>query len=218
MLVAVSGPQSSGKSTVLQELKNLGYNTVERKTSRSILKDWNVTLQQVNSDPVLTTKFQNEIILRKFEDEKQAIKSNQLFFTERSYADLFTFALISLGKDNYYSDWLDSYYDECKEYNKRYMHVFYIKGGHFNPENDGVRGYNQHYAHMVNSVMLDITGKMQWQDLYGFVNYPLTIIKDVRIDLRLKEILEISNETLITKQITPLTMQSLKQNEKNDKN
>ena len=45
MLVAVSGSQGSGKSTILAEIKKLGFRTVERKTSRSILTDWVVKIR-----------------------------------------------------------------------------------------------------------------------------------------------------------------------------
>jgi len=44
MLIAISGSQGCGKSTVLKELKDRGYNVTERKTARSILNDWGVTL------------------------------------------------------------------------------------------------------------------------------------------------------------------------------
>ena len=73
MLVAICGSQGSGKSTTLEEIKKLGFNVVERKTSRSILEDWDVTLEQVNNDQELTYKFQDEITKRKLEDEQQYI-------------------------------------------------------------------------------------------------------------------------------------------------
>ena len=57
MLVAISGSQGSGKSTVLAELQKRGHNVVTRKTSRSIMSDWGVTLKQVNNDHELTLGF-----------------------------------------------------------------------------------------------------------------------------------------------------------------
>lgn len=161
MLVAVSGSQGSGKSTIIKKIKKVGqYKTVERKTSRSILDDWGVSLQEVNNKPELTMQFQDEISKRKFEDEQHAIESFDLWFTERTHADLFTYALVSLGKDNRYSDWLSNYYQTCMRYNQKYELVYYLRAGHFNIEHDGVRGSNVHYSRMVDLTMLDATQQM----------------------------------------------------------
>ena len=172
MLVAISGSQGSGKSTILSEIRDRGFPTIDRKTSRSILEDWNVTLQEVNNNPVLTIKFQEEITKRKFEDEKKAIKSSVLHFTERTHADLFTYALVSLGKDNQYSDWLDLYYEECMSYNQHYEKVFYLRAGHFNIEHDGTRGSNQHYSRMADLTMLDLTQQMVHNSKLSVIETP----------------------------------------------
>lgn len=160
MLVAISGSQGSGKSTILQQIYERGYNIVERKTSRSILEDWGVTLKEVNDDPQLTMKFQEEITKRKFEDEHFAMKSTAVWFTERTHADLFTYALVSLGKDNTYSDWLNEYYRTCMNHNQDYRAVYYLRAGHFSIEHDGTRGSNVHYSRMVDLTMLDLTRQM----------------------------------------------------------
>ncbi len=160
MLVAISGSQGSGKSTIIQEIKKMGFNVIERKTSRSILDEWNVTLQEVNNNHELTIKFQEEITKRKFEDEQHAMRDQDLWFTERTHADLFAYALVSLGKDNDYSKWLDDYYTTCMSYNQHYGAVFYLRAGMFNVVHDDVRGSNMHYSRMVDVTMLDITQQM----------------------------------------------------------
>jgi predicted ATPase len=160
MLVAISGSQGSGKSTIVNLLADRGFETIERKTSRSILNEWGVTLQDVNDNGELTTRFQAEISHRKFSDEKAAIESSDLWFTERTHADLFTYALVSLGKDNNYSEWLNQYYVQCMEYSQYYSAVYYLRAGHFNIESDGVRGAGVHYSRMVDLVMLDTTKQM----------------------------------------------------------
>ena len=116
MLIAISGSQGCGKSTLIQQLQLSGYNCVARKTSRSILTDWNVSLSEVNNNHELTIKFQDEILKRKIDDEQDTINEypeHTIIFTERSFTDLFVYALIALGKDNQYSDYLDQYYDKC---------------------------------------------------------------------------------------------------------
>jgi predicted ATPase len=160
VLVAISGSQSSGKSTILNEIKKLGYPIVERKTSRSILSDWNVTLQEVNSNPKLTVDFQHEILARKIADEQEAVDSPDLWFGERTFADLFTYALVSIGKDNQYDSWLTSYYKECMVATQSYSLVYYLRAGRFAVDHDGVRGSNRHYSRLVDIAMLDITQQM----------------------------------------------------------
>lgn len=160
MLVAISGSQGSGKSTIVEILSQRGLKTIERKTSRSILEEWGVTLQEVNADGDLTTKFQEEITKRKFLDEQFAIETEDLWFTERTHADLFTYSLVSLGKENQYSEWLNNYYKTCMKYNQLYEGVYYLRAGHFNIEHDGTRGSGVHYSRMVDLVMLDITKQM----------------------------------------------------------
>ena len=166
MLIAISGSQGSGKTTVLKQLKRFGFPIVERKTSRSILTDWGVTLSQVNNDHELTVKFQNEILARKHEDEFEAVNSKEIWFTERSYADLFTYALVSLGKDNEYSDFINSYYVHCFQNQPTYSAVIYLNAGLFTVEHDGVRGSNQYYSKMVDLTMREFTEQMTPQNLF----------------------------------------------------
>lgn len=172
MLIAVSGSQGSGKSTVIDGLKDRGFNTIERKTSRSILDEWGVSLTYVNNNPNLTVDFQDEISIRKLQDEEDAIRSDDLWFTERTHADLFTYALVSLGKDNKHSKWLDRYYNHCMTLTKMYSHVFYLEAGHFDVEHDGTRGSGKHYSRMVDLVMLDTTFQMVQSDKLTVIDYP----------------------------------------------
>lgn len=189
MLIAISGSQGSGKSTIINKLKDQGFNTIERKTSRSILSDWDVTLQEVNNNPDLTTKFQNEITKRKYEDELEAIQSEDVWFTERTHADLFTYALVSLGKDNQYSDWVNAYYKVCMNYNSHYSQVFYLRAGAFNIEADGTRGANVHYSRMVDLTMLDMTQQMVH-------NSKLTIIETPNLEQRVDVIVAHSGNVI----------------------
>lgn len=159
MLISVGGSQGSGKSTLLAELEK-SYPVVRRKTSRSILEDWGVSLYEVNNNHDLTVKFQEEILTRKLNDEAAAVSSTEIHFTERSFIDLFVYSLVALGKDNQYSDWLDAYYTRCLEAQQTHNGVVYITAGWFTPENDGVRGHNSHYSRMVDLVMRDYIEEM----------------------------------------------------------
>lgn len=173
MLVAISGSQGCGKSTVINKLKEMGFKTIERKTSRSILSDWNVTLEEVNNDYDLTLKFQDEIITRKHQDELVALQNpHHIWFTERTYADLFTYSLITLGKENKYSDWLDRYYNRCSIHQQTYDLVYYLSAGHFAIQHDGVRGSSIHYSRAVDLVMLDVTNQLSHPSTISMVSTP----------------------------------------------
>lgn len=194
MLIAISGSQGSGKSTILRMIAAAGYPIVSRKTSRSILEDWGVTLQQVNNDPDLTIRFQEEITKRKVDDEgleraanirrgeTDSFKRPEIWFTERTHADLFTYALVSLGKDNRYNEWLDEYHISCMQNSQTYTHVYYLRAGRFSIEADGVRGANQHYSRMVDLTMLDTTQQM-------ILSSRLTIIETPDLKQRVSMIL-----------------------------
>ena len=173
MIISISGSQSSGKTTILNMLKDKGLNVIQRKTSRSILTDWGVTLDQINNDPHLTNKFQHEIILRKYQDELTAhLDQQNIWFTERTYSDLMTYFLIVLGKNNEFSTHINEYYSSCIRYQQTYDKVFYLKAGHFIPEDDGVRGSNVHYSRMVDLIMLDFTTQMTSVDKLTVIQTP----------------------------------------------
>lgn len=196
MLFAISGSQGSGKTTITNALKERGYPIVERKTSRSILDEWGVTLSQVNNDRDLTIRFQDRILTRKMEDEREAVEDvSRIWFTERTYADLFTYALIAIGKDNEYSDWVDEYFKDCATQQSNYNANFYLPSGKFNLEHDGVRGSNQHYSRMVDITMKDVLQQMSQFTGYNYdtmkSNGTVTVeIDRLTVDHRVEQILE----------------------------
>ena len=183
MLISIAGSQGSGKSTVLKALDELGYNIIERKTARSIINDWGVTLDAINQDLDLKMAFQMELVERKFKDEVELAYSEELYFTERTFADLFTYALISFGQYNQYDKWIDTYYKTCKDSCTNFSHVYYLqaKFSH-NIENDGVRSVNEHYSRMVDVTMLDITRSMIQMD-------KLDVVELSTIDERVEQVI-----------------------------
>lgn len=161
MLFAVTGPGGSGKSTTIAHLhNNHGYKVIERKTSRSIVSDWGVTIAEINSDPELTRKFQYEILERKLADEQAAHESDEVWITERTTADLFVYATYSIGRLNEQSDFLNEYYKQCLAAMDRYVGVIYLRGGQFPVVNDNVRSANEHYTKMTDESMYALT--KQW--------------------------------------------------------
>lgn len=170
MLIAISGSQGSGKTTLLNSLEQKGCRILHKKVSRSILEDWNVSLDEVNSNLELSLKFQGEVIKRKHDEERNAYVSPQLSFVERTFTDVFVYTLINFGKHNFHGDWLNEYYLKCLEYNQQYSYVWYLNGGLFPVEDDGVRGANHHYTRMVDILMKDYMKRMIHTSRLSFID------------------------------------------------
>jgi len=200
MLISISGAQGSGKTTILEEIKRLGYNVVERKTSRSILSEWGTTLDNVYSDYDKMVQFQTELLARKKEDEEEAIASDKIWFTERSYADVFAYTLILLGWKNSNSDWIDEYYNKCCELNSKYSLIFYVKRFSLDKVNqDNVRGINKHYSNLVDNAISTTLQEMCWDRTNFNQNFQVKIIETPKIDDRVVTILRISHDTWLNK-------------------
>lgn len=162
MLVALSSSQGAGKTTILSKLKELGFKVVDRKTSRSILDEWGVPLDEINRTPELTIKFQEEIIRRKYADDisQHDQSPDEIVFTERTFADLFAYTMAAIGSQNSYSSWINDYYEQCMLYQQCYDKVFYLKAGHFRVQADSVRSVNHHFSRMMDLVMKEYTIQM----------------------------------------------------------
>jgi len=154
MLIAISGSQGTGKSTLISALQQqYNCNVVERKTARSILSDWNTSLDEVYQTPSTICKFQDELLCRKFADEADARASNNIWITERSFVDLLAYSTANIGRLNKYSDWLERYYQQCTTNQQYYDYVVYLKGGSFTIKSDGVRPHNTQYGAMIDLFM-----------------------------------------------------------------
>ena len=152
--IAICGSQGSGKSTILRELSKCGYPTLEGKIARTILQDWNIPIHDVYNDIELTRNFQEEILTRKYREEQGFIINNdKINFVERTYADLFSYALLNIGRMNIHAEWLNSYYEQCKSVQQEYDLIFYLPSNMFIIEEDGVRSTNGHYGTCVDLVL-----------------------------------------------------------------
>lgn len=153
MIIAISGSQGQGKSTVLKKLEEDGYDVLPNKTSRTILSEWGLTLNEVNKYAPLTKKFQEEILKRHFDYIKGFIASKNICFVERSFADIFTYCMFQLGSFNEYSDWINDYYLRCQSAQAAYGAVIYLSGRTYIPESDGVRSINPHFTIAVDNLI-----------------------------------------------------------------
>ncbi len=204
MLIALSGVQGSGKTTVLNGLKDLGYNIIERKTARSILADWDLTLEQVYDDRETSKRFHDELLTRKLNDELDAVQSNNLYFTERSFADVFTYACVCLGHFNTCSAWLNQFYINCKSANASYLGVFFLNAPNNLPtEDDGVRGINPHYVKQVNDIVSRVSRefKSNGNDYYNPIVNPLLEVTHNQVDQRVRFVADNATDLWLTKRL-----------------
>lgn len=115
-IIAISGTQGAGKSTVLQHLGLLGYNVDDFKVSRHVqsqlkgeLKDLIKTFEDVKH-------LQKMILDAKIEREERLLCQDLgIIFTERSFADISSYANVwvnDLIKDDY------SIYDEAIKFKR----------------------------------------------------------------------------------------------------
>jgi nicotinamide riboside kinase len=152
-IITISGSQGQGKTTVLASLAEMGYSVIPHKTSRAILNEWGYTLNEVNKDLELTKKFQEEILHRHHQNSIEAYESDDVYFSERSYADIFTYTLFALGSFNEYSVWLNEYYENCKEGQKIYSKVIKLGGRLVDIDDDGIRSVNEHFTNAIDLVL-----------------------------------------------------------------
>lgn len=171
--ISICGASGTGKSSIIEGLKLLHHNNpkvvfVDRKSSRSILAEWNVTLEDVNSNHALTCKFQEEMIKRKFNDDfiDVAEHENCVIITERCFVDLFVYCIAVLSSQNKYNAWINNYFESCAEYNSNYDEIFYLPSNKFSITHDGVRPTNIHFNNMIDATMKVYMPLMQTKCLH----------------------------------------------------
>lgn len=151
MIITLSGSQGQGKSTVLSSLEQNGFGVVPNKTARTILNEWGCTLMEVYKDGDLTVKFHDEIIECHEKLCRPYCVSDDIMFIERSYADIFAYALAVLGPYNEYSGWLNQFYEKCSKLQANFSAVLYLTGRDYTPQADGVRSTNIHFAKAIDT-------------------------------------------------------------------
>ena len=138
MLIAISGPSSCGKTTLLQTLiqeqNNLTdsflktpFQVLNRQFARELLLKLNLNIQRDFHSLEVIKNFQEELLEYKLEVEKEFFESDDLWFTERSFLDFFVFFKLYLQQFPDQSLDLSSYKTRCIELSKRYKSIIYLE-------------------------------------------------------------------------------------------
>lgn len=180
-IISLSGAQGTGKSSCLNSLRKLGFKTIDQKTSRSILAEWNTTLHDVNKSHETTKRFQDEILRRHYDNIKDKIDSPDVYFQERSFADVFAYGINILGPFNEYNEYMDQYYKDCAKAQQAYKQIFYLANRPSNTVlDDGVRSTGEHFCTMMDSVIETFLGEFNDNDDVVYID---TINHDERIKI-----------------------------------
>lgn len=153
MIIGISGSQGRGKSFLIKEMKKRGHHTIDSSTTRSVLKDYNVTLDEANKNLSLKKEIQREVLNRHSSLIEEYSKSNNVILIERTFADIFVYTLLSFGLFNEHDEWINAYYTKCKEAQQYIDQVIYLTGRDYTPENDGVRSTNKFMAKAVDGLI-----------------------------------------------------------------
>lgn len=178
-IIGVSGAQGQGKSTLIREAvaKSDRIHALDIQTARTVLKEWNYSLAEVNAFMPLKINFQEELFKRHSEVLLRAKNHQGVFLVERTFADIFNYALTSVGPFNHYSGWLDEYANRCEQAQKElFDHVIFLSGREYIPEDDGVRSTNKYFSALTDYLIHIYTIKFGWDgkenDKVTFLNFP----------------------------------------------
>ena len=193
-IIGISGSQGQGKSTTINAAleENDNIHTLNIQTAREALTDWGYSLTEVNSFMPLKVKFQEELLARHCNSLGFPREWDGVYLVERTFADIFNYALVSVGPFNDYSEWLNDYANRCAAAQEKYFdHVVLLSGREYVPEDDGVRSVNPHFSGLVDYVIQTYTIKFGWDgkenDKVSFLNVP-------DLDKRVEFILDLCNK------------------------
>ncbi len=151
ILVSVSGAQSCGKSSVLEDLKkrNLGdFHVDDFKAARSVLADFGLPLTEITRDAANLIEFQTLVLEAKIQRDRTMRRMydgrHMVVFVERSLIDVAAFATTwikpELRNAELYVEWVsERYIPKCLELQSMYDSVVYLPVGVFSHVDDGVR-------------------------------------------------------------------------------
>lgn len=183
MLIAISGSQGQGKTTVLQSLNNR-YNVVQNKTARSVLNDWQETLSNIYQNKDLCYKFHKEILSRHYTTCSQYCDNDEIFLIERSPADIFAYYSVVAGPYNECNEYVNDIYLDCIKLSKLFKSCILITGRTYTPVNDSVRSVNLHYCNIIDLLLKNYVPKFHNEHI---------IINSENHDIRIKQIKEYLN-------------------------
>jgi predicted ATPase len=126
MLIAVSGAQGVGKTTLLNEIAMLDYTVDPFKVSRTVQKEMGfATLKEAVSSFERVKNLHENIIQRKFDHDVKLVHKckHDVVFVERSFYDILTYAEVYALQfheiKSTVEEWLDGFRHACLNFQKQ---------------------------------------------------------------------------------------------------
>lgn len=120
-VIAISGTQGSGKTTVLNELQKNGYAIDTYKVSRAVQEELkSQALTEVTGSFEVMKQYQELVFKRKYERDMSLKNTGGLILTERSFIDIAAYASLWLAKiidsgEQVDTEWGLAFTRKCKD-------------------------------------------------------------------------------------------------------
>jgi predicted ATPase len=193
MLIAVSGTQGVGKTTLLNELKKIDYSVDNFKVSRTVQQELGfATLNEaVSSDWNTMAKFQDTIMSRKFANDcaLSTLKTNDIIFVERSFIDILAYTEkwnFQLATQLWHNKWMNVYREQCLDMQKIYDGLIFVEHHEKIPFEDDVNRADKYSQHQIQTRL---------KELAEIVDLPTLVIKEYNLNTRVQEVINFT-ETL----------------------
>ena len=191
MLIAISGSQGVGKTTLLQHLSKGNYTVDTFKVSRAVQKEmgYSSLCSAVDTFEKMK-KFQENIILRKFEHDSRLIENigDKIVFTERSFIDVLAYAELWCTHfpkmKSSTSNWLCGFKEACFNFQNIYSGLVLIE------PNDSIRFEDDPERGAVET-QRQIDRRLK--ELSGYLNIPVQFIDVHDINERVQVVVNFVN-------------------------
>lgn len=134
MLIAISGPSSSGKGTVLYDLESYGYCVIHQQYARTLLKEYRLSVDQLyQQSQSKIVEFHWNLLHLKERLEDELKNTPYPVFVERCFLDFYVYLTIQLGESN------SEFFTQCIEKTMEYYTKIILLTECPCIESDGVR-------------------------------------------------------------------------------
>ena len=177
--VALSGAESSGKSTLLEKVEPFLDVPVSRGIVRGVLGSMGLSVPpSFGVDLQLARAFQEELQSRRESTERGF---GGPFISDRTSLDSFAYTLAVCGRDAFSQEWLNLFHKQCIDYaTQMYQFIFILPTGKFPLKEDGVRNTLPFNALMMHYLIEGITRES---------GIPYHVIQKVDLNERVDEVL-----------------------------
>lgn len=125
-IISISGTHNTGKTTLLNALKDKGYVVDDFKVSRYVQHKLGIKLSQLSSVGEIK-EYQDDVFNEKLLNDNELQHNNKdIIFVERSFVDIIAYTQNWFKKFPEESRWLNDYVEDCFMMQKIYSAVILL--------------------------------------------------------------------------------------------